>query len=85
MDIKSHDGAGFGQEQRLFVDPHSITEAQLAELGIEEIAYVRPIMTPHGPAFGVFAANGTPIAIAPDNSVARAAIVQNEMAPVSVH
>lgn len=85
MNVKTNDGAATDQEFRIFLDPRSITEAQLADLGIEEIAYVRPVMTPNGPAFGVFAANGTPIAIASDNSVARAAIVQNEMAPVSVH
>lgn len=85
MNIKTQDGATPEQDIRVFVDPYNMTEAQLADLGIEEIAYIRPIMTPNGPAFGVFAANGTPIAIAPDNSVARAAIVQNEMAPVSVH
>ncbi|OYW05081.1 MAG: hypothetical protein B7Z59_13950, partial [Acidiphilium sp. 37-67-22] len=34
---------------------------------------------------GVFAANGVPMAIAADNNVARAAIVQHELAPVSVH
>lgn len=85
MNIKTQDGSAMDQPARIFLDPHNITEAQLAELGLEEIAYVRPIMTPSGPAFGVFAANGTPIAIAPDNNLARAAIVQNEMAPVSVH
>lgn len=85
MNVKADDGSVMVQEGRIFLNPHSMTEAQLANLGIEEIAYVRPVMTPNGPAFGVFAANGTPMAIAPDNSIARAAIVQNEMAPVSVH
>lgn len=85
MNIKTLDRSGGDQSFRPFPDLHHITEAQLAQLGLEEIAYVRPIMTPNGPAFGVFAANGTPMAIASDNDIARAAIVQNEMAPVSVH
>lgn len=84
MNIKTHDGS-MDAFPIAFFDPHNMTEAQLAELGVEQIAYVRPIMTPNGPAFGVFAANGTPMAIAHDNNLARAAIVQNEMAPVSVH
>lgn len=85
MNIKTHDGSALDHSFQAFLDPHHITEEQLADLGLEEIAYVRPIMTPNGPAFGVFAANGTPMAVAPDTNVARAAIVQNEMAPVSVH
>ena len=85
MNIKTHDGIAEDAPFQAFLDPHQITEAQLAELGLEEIAYVRPIMTPNGPAFGVFAANGVPMAVAADNSVARAAIVHHELAPVSVH
>lgn len=85
MNIKTHDGTAADMPFQAFLDPRHITEKQLAELGLEEIAYVRPIMTPNGPAFGVFAANGTPMAVASDTNVARAAIVQNEMAPVSVH
>ncbi|WP_174502705.1 DUF1150 family protein [Acidiphilium sp. C61] len=85
MNIKTHDGITEDAPFQVFLDPHQITESQLAELGLEEIAYVRPIMTPSGPAFGVFAANGVPMAIAADNNVARAAIVQHELAPVSVH
>jgi hypothetical protein len=85
MNVKTHDGSTDAFPLRAFLDPHHMTEAQLAELGLEQIAYVRPIMTPNGPAFGVFSANGTPMAIATDGNLARAAIVQNEMAPVSVH
>ncbi|CAG4917544.1 unnamed protein product [Acidocella sp. C78] len=85
MNIKAHDGIADDAPFQAFLDPHHITESQLADLGLQEIAYVRPIMTPSGPAFGVFAANGVPMAVAADNNVARAAIVQHELAPVSVH
>ena len=67
------------------IDPHQITESELAELGTEQVAYVRPVATANGPAFGIFAANGTPMAVAPDGLLARAAIVQHDMAPASVH
>ncbi|CAG4930061.1 unnamed protein product, partial [Acidocella sp. C78] len=58
MNIKAHDGIADDAPFQAFLDPHHITESQLADLGLQEIAYVRPIMTPSGPAFGVFAANG---------------------------
>lgn len=66
-------------------DPHQITESELADLGMEQVAYVRPVVTANGPAFGIFAANGTPMAVATDGLLARAAIVQHDMAPASVH
>ena len=71
----------------IVIDPHHMTESELAELGMEQeqVAYVRPVATASGPAFGIFAANGTPMAVAPDGLLARAAIVQHDMAPASVH
>ncbi|HET9147091.1 MAG TPA: DUF1150 family protein [Acetobacteraceae bacterium] len=66
-------------------DPYHMTESELADLGMEEVAYVRPVVTPNGPAFGIFAANGTPMAVATDGMLARAAIVQHDLAPASVH
>lgn len=85
MDLKAQEGTTTGTPMGALLDPHNMTTEQLAELGLQEIAYVRPVMTDDGPAFGVFAANGTPLGLAPDHNLARAAIVQHEMAPVSVH
>lgn len=67
------------------IDLHHLSVEQLAELGVSQIAYVRQVMTNQGSAVGVFAANGAPLAVAASDDLARAAIVQNDMAPVSVH
>ncbi|HQT86966.1 MAG TPA: DUF1150 family protein [Acidiphilium sp.] len=67
------------------IDLHHLSVEQLAELGVAQIAYVRKVITNQGPAVGVFAANGAPLAVASSDDLARAAIVQNDMAPVSVH
>ena len=84
MDIKTHDGtANFVPGTVL--DIHHISAAQLAGLGMEEIAFVKPVMTEQGPAFAIHAADGTPIAIAPDAKLAAAAIIQQEMVPSFVH
>lgn len=85
MNLKAQEGSGTGTPLGAVFDPHNMTTEQLAELGLEQIAYFRPVMTEEGPAFGVFAANGTALGVAPDPNLARAAIVQHEMAPVSVH
>lgn len=84
MNYKEYDGMGsviFGPEQ----ESHRISTSQLAELGLEEIAFVKPVMTETGPAFAIHAADGTPMAIASDAQLAAAAIIQNDMRPSSVH
>jgi len=84
MDIKTHDGtANFVPGTVL--DIHHISAAQLASLGMEEIAFVKPVMTENGPAFAIHAADGTPMAIATTASLAAAAIIQNDMVPSLVH
>ncbi len=84
MNIKTHDGtANFVPGTVL--DIHHISAAQLASLGMEEIAFVKPVMTDTGPAFAIHAADGTPMAIASNASLAAAAIIQNDMVPSLVH
>jgi hypothetical protein len=84
MDIKTHDGtANFVPGTVL--DIHHISAAQLASLGMEEIAFVKPVMTESGPAFAIHAADGTPMAIASNVPLAAAAIIQNDMLPSLVH
>ena len=84
MNIKTHDGtANFVPGTVL--DIHHISPAQLASLGMEEIAFVKPVMTENGPAFAIHAADGTPMAIASNAPLAAAAIIQNDMLPNLVH
>jgi len=57
-----------------------------ARLGLGGLAYIRPVQTPQGGmAWGIFGADGAALAVAPDRDLAVAAVVQHEMAPVSVH
>jgi hypothetical protein len=84
MDIKSHDGTP-NFVPGTVVDIHHISVAQLASLGMEEIAFVKPVMTENGPAFAIHAADGTRMAIASNEPLAQAAIIQNDMVPSLVH
>jgi len=63
----------------------SISVEALANFGAPELAYVRPVETPVGPAFGIFAANGVQVGVVPDRDIAFAAARQHELTPVSVH
>ena len=67
------------------VDIRHISTEQLAQLGMQQIAYVKPVEVNGTTAFAIHAADGTPMAIAAGLDVAFAAIVQHEMVPAQVH
>lgn len=61
-----------------------MTEETFANLGAPDLAYIRPVQTPDGPTWGIYAANGTQLGFAPERDLAFAAAVQNDLLPVSV-
>jgi hypothetical protein len=67
------------------VDIRHISTEQLAQLGLQRIAYVKPVVANGAQCFAIHAADGTPMALAGDRDVAIAAIVQHEMVPAQVH
>jgi hypothetical protein len=66
-------------------DIRQITPPQLAALGVSQIAYVKPVQMNGAPAFAIHAADGTPMAVAGEQNLAIAAIIQHEMMPALVH
>ncbi len=50
-------------------------------LGMQQIAYVKPVVVNGTTAFAIHAADGTPMAIADGRDIALAAIVQHEIGP----
>jgi hypothetical protein len=63
-----------------------ISQGDLAALGLQGVAYVRPFRTPDGAAvFAIYAADGTQLALAATQEIAVVTIRQNELEPVSVH
>ena len=74
-----------GAAMAAVVDIRHISTEQLAQLGMQQIAYVKPVEVNGTTAFAIHAADGTPMAIAAGLDVAFAAIVQHEMVPAQVH
>ena len=74
-----------GPAMAAVVDIRHISTEQLAQLGMQQIAYVKPVEVNGTTAFAIHAADGTPMAIAAGLDVAFAAIVQHEMVPAQVH
>ena len=69
----------------VIMDIRHISTAQLAQLGMQQIAYVKPVMLNGEHGFAIHAADGTPMALAGNLELAVAAIVQHEMVPAQVH
>ncbi|MBV9655495.1 MAG: DUF1150 family protein [Acetobacteraceae bacterium] len=67
------------------VDIRHLSTGQLAKLGMAQIAYVKPIIVNGTAAFGIHAADGTPMAVAESHDVAVAAIMHHEMVAATLH
>ena len=67
------------------IDIRKLTQAQLMQLGMSQLAYVKPVWMDGETAFAIFAADGSPMAVAADCDLAVAAIVQHEMVLALVH
>jgi hypothetical protein len=81
---RNHDGSTTGRR-----NPQAMSAEMFANLGAPDLAYIRPIVVDQGEgeveAWGIFAANGSQIGVAPQRDLAFAAAVQNDLVPVSVH
>jgi len=67
------------------LDIRHLTQAQLMQLGMSQLAYVKPVWMDGATAFAIFAADGSPMAVAADCDLAVAAIMQHEMVAALVH
>ncbi len=77
--------AAVSSEPMLPLDIRHLSAEQLQALGVSHLAYVKPVRHEGQAVFAIHAADGTPMALAPDLDVAVAAIRQHEMVPALVH
>jgi hypothetical protein len=62
-----------------------MTANDLAMLGMQDIAYVKPVVVDGASSFAIYAADGTQMALIANRELAFAVVRQNELEPVSVH
>jgi len=62
-----------------------ISSREFALLGLNEVAYVKPIVVNDEVNYAIFSADGTQVAVLPDREVALATIRQHDLEPASVH
>jgi hypothetical protein len=63
----------------------NLTPADFVALGVDDVAYVKPVVVNGARAYAIHAANGQHLAVVPNRDLALATVRQNELEPVSVH
>jgi hypothetical protein len=66
------------------LDIRQITTAQLAQLGVSQLAYIKHINVGGETAVAIHGADGTPMGVAPNQELAWEAILEHEMVPTLV-
>jgi len=62
-----------------------LSPRELGMLGMEDVAYIKPVVEDGVEAFAVCAADGTQMAVIPNRNLAFAVVRQHDMEPLSVH
>ena len=63
----------------------ALSAHDMAALGLEEVAYVKPVVIDGNAAYAIHAADGRHLAIVPDRAIAHATVIYHDLAPASVH
>lgn len=67
-------------------DFRTMSTREFAVMGLDDVAYVRPIQGDDGKAaYAVHEADGTKVAVFDDRDIAFAAIIQGDLEPVDAH
>jgi hypothetical protein len=83
--VSHAEASGAAAQNGEMIDIRHLSAEQLGQLGVSQIAYVKPVMLDGAVAFAIHAADGTPMAVAGDRDLAIAAVRQHEMVPTLVH
>jgi hypothetical protein len=70
---------------RFIEEMRQLSARELGMLGMEDVAYIKPIVEDGVEAFAVCAADGTQMAVIPNRNLAFAVVRQHDMEPLSVH
>ena len=62
-----------------------LSSQAFAALGLQDVAYIRPIQREGKPMIAVHAADGTELALAESRDLAVAFVRQNDLEPLSAH
>lgn len=67
------------------IDVRNITPQAFAAMGVQQLAYIKPVVHDGQHLFAIHAADGAPLALAANRAAAEALVRQNDLEPQSVH
>lgn len=62
-----------------------LAAVDLAALGMNQVAYVKPVIIDGSAGYSIHAADGTPMAVVPDRMLAFSAIRRHDLEPIDAH
>lgn len=62
-----------------------LSATDMAGLGLQTVAFIKPVMIGGTAAYAIHAADGEQLALAADRAAAIATVRQNDLEPASVH
>jgi hypothetical protein len=66
-------------------DVRQMSAQELAMMGVQDVAYVKPVVIDGASRYAIHAADGTQMAVVANRDVAFTMVRQNDLDPVSVH
>lgn len=67
------------------IDVRNLTPQALAAFGVQQLAYIKPVVHEGQHLFAIHAADGAPLALAANRAAAEVLVRQNDLEPQSVH
>lgn len=65
--------------------PESLSAQDFAALGLNDLAFVKPVLVEGKTVYAIHAADGTAMALVEEKDIAEAAIRQHDLEPLAVH
>lgn len=65
--------------------PEQLSAQDFASLGLNDLAFIKPVTVDGRQIFAIHAADGTAMALVEDMDIAEAAVRQYELEPLAVH
>lgn len=85
MRIKNETGNIDLQGENLFDLLKNISSQDFLDLGVHDVAYIRPIDQDGKTHYAIHAADGTPLSVMEDENSALGTIFQNDLEAVTLH
>ncbi|MGC2202527.1 MAG: DUF1150 family protein [Stellaceae bacterium] len=63
----------------------NMSSRELALLGMQDLAYIKPVIVNDALSYAVHAADGTQIAVLPSREIAFATVRRHDLEPLSLH